>query len=208
MDEYLADVPRQREGCGVMCGSRQNAECRIAFIFRAGVECLFCCTPSSQSWVVCGKARIQLWRVKGELRWAYCRSECVFERRVRFVVVCESWFERPTWGLTTKLGSLLVDLDLTRYSPILRSLPRHELSMHWLSWGLVIRRQTTGLLLTVYPVETRLAFANWCTSWKYDESRWSLKAWSSELKCGRNFSTVSATVCADFNLNPSYAAHS
>ena len=39
--QYLTDIPRQREEYEVTYSTRQNAECHIASILRAGVEYLF-----------------------------------------------------------------------------------------------------------------------------------------------------------------------
>ena len=39
--KYLTDIPRQREEYEVIYGTRQNAECHITSVLRAGVECLF-----------------------------------------------------------------------------------------------------------------------------------------------------------------------
>ena len=39
-NEYLTDIPRQREEYEVIYGTRQNAECHITSILRAGVEYL------------------------------------------------------------------------------------------------------------------------------------------------------------------------
>ena len=45
--QYLTDIPRQREEYEVIYGKRQNAECHITSILRAGMEYLFYFMTSS-----------------------------------------------------------------------------------------------------------------------------------------------------------------
>ena len=41
-NEFLTDIPRQREEYEVIYGTRRNAECHITSILRAGVTLHFC----------------------------------------------------------------------------------------------------------------------------------------------------------------------